>query len=110
MPSLELHAEKAQRIIKNGFRQHPMERDIIVLWGMYRGWGTTTVKKVRDRFCNNPSEIFRNPVLSGILRAGKVVWKCEVCGIPMPGTEPVNSYGYMFVSVRVDANNDLGSR
>ena len=96
MPSLELHADKAQRTIKNGFRQHPLERDIIVLWGMYRGWGdsaiskyvgcsTSTIGRVRDRFQKDPSEIFRCPVMSGILRNRKIMWKCEVCGLPLLG-------------------------
>ena len=96
MPSLELHADKARRIVKNGFRQHPMERDILVLWGLHHGWGpqaisrhigcsVTTVRNVRSRFHKDPSEVFRCPVLSSILRAGKFVWECEACGLPLPG-------------------------
>ena len=96
MPSLDQQAQRARRIINNGFRQHPVEGDIIVLRGIYRGWstlttsryvgcGTTSVGRVRNRFHKNLSEIFRNPVLSGILRSGKVVWRCEVCGLPLPG-------------------------
>ena len=97
MPSLEQQAQRAQQIIKEGgLRQHPAERDIIVLWGMYRGWGVTamskriggsatTVRKVRTGFHKDPSEIFRLPVMSGILHRNKTTWKCEACGLPLLG-------------------------
>ena len=54
MPSLELHADKARRAIKNGLRQHPdygstwpfpAERDILVLWGIHRGWGISAISR-----------------------------------------------------------------
>ena len=104
MPSLDQQAQKAKKVIDNGLRGYTnyahwpfhAERDILVLWGIHRGWGiraiskhigcsTTTVWKVRDRFYKDPSEIFLNPVLSGILRAGKFVWKCEFHGLPLSG-------------------------
>ena len=104
MPSLEQQAQRARRTIKNGLREHadygawpfPMERDIIVLWGLHHGWGpqaisrhigcsATTVRSVRSGFHKDPSKIFLYPVMSGILRGGKVVWQCEACGLPLPG-------------------------
>jgi len=75
-----------------------MERDIVVLWGMYRGWSIPviadatkvsrpTIERVRRRFVDNPAEVFRCPVLRKVLRGDKPLWTCHFCEEEMRGSE-----------------------
>lgn len=69
----------------------PMERDIIIVWGMYRGWRNTaianklglsamTVRRLRYEFGRNPALIFNLPVLYKGYKWNKVYYRCEFCG------------------------------
>ena len=75
-----------------------MERDIIVLWGMYRGCSMPviadaamvsrpSIDRVRRRFIDEPSSIFRCPVLRKILRGDRPLWTCQFCQEEMRGSE-----------------------
>jgi len=69
----------------------PMERDIIIIWGMYRGWRNTaianklglsarTVRRLRYEFGRNPVLIFNLPVLYKGYKWNKPFYRCEFCG------------------------------
>ena len=98
MPSLQQQASEALKTIQSaqGSRDgHParhlhMERDLVILWGTYRGWtdrytasqlgvSKETVYNVRHRFSTTPKDLFRLPVLhQGIVGQGRTIWRCEV--------------------------------
>jgi len=70
---------------------YPMERDLIIVWAMYRGWRTkaiadtlglsnATIKARRTEIANNPTIIFSLPVLYKGFRWGKYFYRCEFCG------------------------------
>ena len=73
---------------------------LILLWGMFRGWGTQTIAhhagvhretvlKYRRRLQARPSEIFHLPVLFPRKRLTKGTrrWHCEVCDQDVDGSE-----------------------
>ena len=71
-----------------------MERDIVVLWGMYRGWSNRviadatrasgrTIRRLVRRFANRPSLIFECPILHQGLRGKRRLYRCEFCGALM---------------------------
>ena len=68
-----------------------MERDVVVLWGMYRGWANTFsarmihstrgwVRKRKEFFSQDPRTIFEMPVLHQSQR----IFRCEFCGDHLP--------------------------
>jgi len=108
MPSLEQQFKEASKLIGAHIRSrkgrasrhypYPMERDIVVLWGMYRAWNDpiigevvgnhiNTIKALRRKFMDDPSEIFRCPVLHQGIRGNKPLWRCEFCGAELATTE-----------------------
>lgn len=110
LPSIEQQAKSAIEAIKDYHRgrgrkvRHnnvyplQMERDIVVLWGMYRGWSMPVmadavmvsipaIERVRRKFINEPYAIFRCPVLHKVLRADKPLWTCQFCGEQMREAE-----------------------
>ena len=109
-PFVECQASEAIRVIKQSVRPrgrnkrhsslYPvrMERDIVVLWGMYRGWSNpviadavkssvSTVERLRRRFAQDPSLVFNCPVLQQGIRGTKPLWRCEFCGASLLVTE-----------------------
>ena len=71
-----------------------MERDIVVLWGMYRGWSSpaiaetakasvSTVKRQKLMLAGEPWPIFRCLALHQGLRGRKPVYRGEFCGAMM---------------------------
>ena len=75
-----------------------MELWIIVLWGMYHGWSepmtakqarTTvkTVRKCKDAFYEDPSLIFKTPVLTRDMRWKTKIWRCQFCESVITGSE-----------------------
>lgn len=108
MPTLEKQAKEAIIAIENRLKRasrtpsrYPMqmERDIVILWGMYRGWSnpviadalrcsTKTVERFRHRLLRNPGLIFLCPVLHKEHKGGKPLWRCEVCSVSMSCSEP----------------------
>ena len=75
-----------------------MERDIVVLGGMYRGWSNpviasevrssvSTVEWVRRKFAQDPSLIFQCPALQRGIRGSKPLWRCEFCEASLLVTE-----------------------
>ena len=76
----------------------PMERDVIILYGTWRGWtnsrvadalkcSTKTVGRRRLQLLVEPRLIFLCPVLHQALRGKKKVWCCEFCSASMLGPE-----------------------
>ena len=74
------------------------ERDIVVLWGMYRGWSDRsiadairtsdrTVRNIRNRYYSNPRMIFHHPVLHQIVRYRAPLWICLFCGAQLTTAE-----------------------
>jgi len=77
---------------------YPMERDIVILWGMYRGWRNApiarklglsphTVRRRRLELGRNPALIFNLPVLYKGYKWNKSFYRCEFCGEMMVGVE-----------------------
>lgn len=77
---------------------YPMERDIIIVWGMYRGWrnaaiakkvglSAQTVRRLRYEFGRNPALIFNLPVLYKGYKWNKPFYRCEFCGEMMVQVE-----------------------
>ena len=109
MPSLKeqvdealnnLRAHRGERGIRNKYvkrtplRIMAMDRDLIVLWGMFRGWSDavaaresglspSTFDRARRRFEREPWLLFRVPILHRGIRGGKPLWRCEVCDAQM---------------------------
>ena len=92
---LERQVRDAQRTLaKLDSKARPtqmMERDIIVVWGLYRGWtaGFTaknarvhpaTIRRRRAFYAANPAALFELPILHRGLR----VYRCEFCGSHIP--------------------------
>ena len=68
-----------------------MERDIIVVWGLYRGWADTftaktarvhpmTIRRRKAFYAANPAALFELPILHRGLR----IYRCEFCGSQIP--------------------------
>ena len=107
MSTLESQAKAAMKAVaslyKRGLRASsryplPMERDLIILHGMWRGWtnpmmanalkcSTKTVSRRRIQLLVEPKLIFMCPVLHQGLRGKKKVWRCEFCSASMLGSE-----------------------
>ena len=102
-----VESEATTRSQRNGsgratWYPYPMERDIIILWGMYRGWrnpvianklglSSVTVLKRRGEFGRNPSLIFNLPVLHRGYKWHKPYHRCEFCGEMMVGVEEIDA-------------------
>ena len=107
MRSLERQAKEAMRAIADRFDRGSrtsstssmmMERDLIILYGMYHGWSNRviaetlrchprTVSRHSRQLILEPKLIFRCPVLHQGLRGIKKLWRCEVCSASMLGSE-----------------------
>ncbi len=110
MPSLEQQAETARKLVQEHKankrtpgsdretrrRILPMQRDTLVLWCMYNGWGravsaertglgANTIRRAMERFRIEPWLIFRVPVLHRGMFGRKPLWRCEVCLARLPG-------------------------
>ena len=75
-----------------------MDRDLILIWGLYRGWSDaaiakvlrvhpTTVKRHMEKLTEHPSLIFRCPVMRKGIRYKKTVWICEFCEEELEGSD-----------------------
>ena len=75
-----------------------MERDTAILWGLYHGWSDiriseyfyldrNAVLRARKGFDKVPPSVLRVPLLHKDLIGKRQVFKCEVCGSRMGGTE-----------------------
>lgn len=99
---LEKQVDKALKVLgerkKGAGRHFAMERNLVVLWAMYRGWTTpvtaeklgvhaSTVARYRREFIFEPRRIFQCPVLHKGLKGDKPLWSCEFCGEQMRGDE-----------------------
>ena len=99
---LEKQVEKALKVLgqgqKGSARHFAMERSLIVLWSMYRGWTDTitaqklgvhasTVARYRQQFIKDAGAIFRCPVLHKRLKGKDPLWICQFCGEEMRGAE-----------------------
>ncbi len=114
MPSLEQQAETARKLVqehkastrapgeKNRRRILPMQRDTLVIWCMYNGWGrdvsaewtglgANTIRRAMQRFRREPWLIFRVPVLHRGMLGRRPVWRCEVCLSIFPGISEVRA-------------------
>ena len=73
---------------------------LIMLWGMYRAWGTAaiarqsrvsqkTVSRYKRRLFARPADIFRLPILyhKKRLTRGTSLWHCEVCDMDVEGSQ-----------------------
>ena len=107
MPTLENQARAAMKAVKSHYNRGsrassryplPMERDLVILYGTWRGWtirmiadalkcSTKTVSRRRLRLLVKPKMIFMCPVLHQGLRGKKKVWRCQFCSASMLGTE-----------------------
>ncbi len=92
MPTLKAQAAEACRKLQSlrGGRIMAMERDLAVMWAMFRGWSdalaaqetglsASTVYRARRRFELNPWLLFRAPILHRGVLTGKPLWRCEAC-------------------------------
>ncbi len=72
----------------------PMDRDLVVLWAMYRGssdvvaaresgLSPSTFNRARRRLEQEPWLLFRVPILHRGIRGAKPLWRCEVCDARM---------------------------
>ena len=68
----------------------PMELSTVVLYGMYCRWPNAliarvakttpkTVRRRREAFFEDPSLIFRVPVLISDMRWKMMIWRCQFC-------------------------------
>ena len=75
-----------------------MELWVIVLYGAHRGWTeammarvakttVNTIRKCRSSFQEDPSSIFRVPVLTMEMRWKMKVWRCQFCESVIAGSE-----------------------
>jgi hypothetical protein len=105
--SLESQAKEAISIInsdivprKGGPMPYKAEFLLILLWGMYRKWGSSaiarqtrthvkTVIRYQRRLHARPSDIFRLPILFHKKRLNRrtSLWHCEVCDRDVEGSE-----------------------
>ena len=91
-----------QGLAENQVARHMLlDRDIVVLWGMYRVWSPVIIahvlglkkgRQVRlmiDRFVDEPSLIFEYPVLRrlGQAKSGKRNWMCGFCAAKLTTAE-----------------------
>jgi len=109
MPSLKSQADEALnnlrvhrggRGIRNKYRKNTparimaMDRDLLALWAMYRGWSDvvaaresglspSTFNRARRRLEREPWLLFRVPILHRGIRGAKPLWRCEVCDARM---------------------------
>ena len=90
--------QDAAKLIKNhpgkmgsGKHPYPVERDIIILYGLWNGWGyaaignycrltAPSVRRHIDRLQSTPGDLFKLPILFTGLVGGKRVFRCEFCG------------------------------
>ena len=74
-----------------GINPYPMDWELAVLWGMYQRWSLErssrdikkskrTVSRIKRKLTDDPSTIFRCPVLVPIVRRRDLPWQCEFCG------------------------------
>ncbi len=116
MPSLEQQAETARKLVqehqasKRGpgsnkqtrRRILPMQRDTLVLWCMYNGWGrdvsaertglgANTIRRAMRRFQLEPWLIFGVPVLHRGMFGRRPLWRCEVCLARLPRISEVRA-------------------
>ena len=75
-----------------------MERDLVVVWSMYRGWTVevtaralgvhpSTARRYRRAFWSFPPRLCFLPLLRRSVRADRTLWTCELCGAEMRGRE-----------------------
>lgn len=75
-----------------------MDRDLILIWGLYRAWKEaaiakvlrvhpTTVRRHMEKLTDHPSLMFLCPVLAKRKRYNKFVWICEFCEEELEGAE-----------------------
>ena len=75
----------------SGRYPHSVERDIIILYGLWNGWNASSIGKycrlqapsVRrhiHRLQTTPGALFKLPILFTGLVGGKRVFRCEFCG------------------------------
>ncbi len=116
MPSLEQQAETARKLVQESKankrtpgsdretrrRILPMQRDTLVLWCMYNGWGrdasaeltglgANTIRRAMERFRSQPWLIFRVPVLHRGMFGRRPLWRCEACLARLPGISEVRA-------------------
>ena len=98
MPSLTRQASAALKLMaQDGAKAQflPMQRDTLILWGMYNGWSTAvivrrtglgirTVLASIERFRSQPWLIFRVPVLLKVGSGRRPFWRCEACNTRLP--------------------------
>ena len=107
MATLETQANTAIKAIADRYKRRsrassryprPMERDLVILYGTWRGWSNLviadalkcsakSVSRWRLRLSTEPKQIFRYPVLHQGLRGNKKLWRCEACSASMLGSE-----------------------
>ena len=103
MPSLEKQAKQSleairelastsegrKRLQSNAYPLF-MERDLVILWGLYRGWSMRhmadilqcslpTIYNRRRIYWQEPHLLFNLPVMHRGLRGKKPLFRCEVC-------------------------------
>ena len=95
---LEQQFQNAAKLIKShpgeqllGRYPYPVERDIIILYGLWNGWTPGTighhcrlkapaVRRHIERLQSNPGMLFKLPILFTGMVGGRRVFRCEFCG------------------------------
>jgi len=89
---------KDARRIKSGFHPYPVERDIVVLWSLYRGWSASVtadliggryhmVARRRKHYRDHPDDLFKLPLMRQAVRYGRTIYECAFCGSVLMTTE-----------------------
>ena len=79
-----------------------MQRDTLVLWCMYNGWGravsaertglgANTIRRAMERFRMQPWLIFHVPVLHRGMFGRRPLWRCEACLAKLLGISEVRA-------------------
>ena len=88
--ALRTIGEHGEMLPKRGTYPLMAERDIIILWGTYRGWsravmarmlkqGAQAVRRRQLHLMLNPSELFNGPVMTRKTVGSKHIYVCEFC-------------------------------
>ena len=100
--SLEQQVERALELFrrngKGAARKFRLERDIVIVWSIYRQWTVdataralgvhlSTAGRHRRAISSFPPRLCFLPLLRQSVRADRTLWTCEICGAEMRGRE-----------------------
>ena len=96
--SLERQVERALELFgrngKGAARKFRLERDLVVVWSLYRHWTVdatarvlgvhpSTARRYQRAIWSFPPRLCFLPLLRQSVKADKTLWTCEICGAEM---------------------------